>query len=176
MLKDVARRSLRHAVRTGHPLPVDPAVFPAELREKRACFVTLRRAGELRGCIGALEADLPLVVGVSENTYKAGFRDPRFPPLAADELPDIDIEISVLTPLEHLSADSETDLIAKLRPGVDGVVLRQGAQQGTFLPAVWQELPDPVHFLRQLKRKAGLPADRWPDAVEVWRYTTESVD
>jgi AMMECR1 domain-containing protein len=141
MLKDVAKRSIRHGVRTGQPLPVDPAMFPAELREKRACFVTLRRAGKLRGCIGALEPDLPLVVGVSENSFKAGFRDPRFPPL-----------------------------------GVDGVVLRQGSRQATFLPAVWQELPDPAQFLRQLKRKAGLAVDGWPDAIEVCRYTTESVD
>jgi AmmeMemoRadiSam system protein A len=176
MLKDVAKRSIRHGVRTGQPLPVDPAMFPAELREKRACFVTLRRAGKLRGCIGALEPDLPLVVGVSENSFKAGFRDPRFPPLGVDELPDIELQIAVLTPLEHVPAASEEDLIATLRPGVDGVVLRQGSRQATFLPAVWQELPDPAQFLRQLKRKAGLAVDGWPDAIEVCRYTTESVD
>jgi AmmeMemoRadiSam system protein A len=174
MLKDVARRSIEHGVRTGRPLAVEPEAFPPELREKRASFVTLRRNGALRGCIGTLEQDLPLVVSVAENAFKAAFRDPRFPPLREAELPEIEIHISILTPLERMQVASEDDLVAKLRPGIDGVVLQQGARRGTFLPSVWEELPDTAQFVRQLKRKAGLPAEYWSDDIEVWRYTADS--
>jgi AmmeMemoRadiSam system protein A len=176
ILKDVARRSIERGLRTGKPLAVDPEAFPPELRAKRACFVTLRRSGELRGCIGTLEGDAALVVGVAENAFKAAFRDPRFSPLREADLPGIEIHISILSPLERVEVRSETDLLAKLRPGVDGVVLRQGFQQGTFLPSVWQELPDAAQFLSQLKRKAGLAADFWSDDLEVWRYTAESIE
>jgi AmmeMemoRadiSam system protein A len=176
ILKDVARRSIEQGLRTGKPLAVDPEAFPPELRAKRACFVTLRRSGELRGCIGTLEGDAALVVGVAENAFKAAFRDPRFSPLREADLPGIEIHISILSPLERVEVRSETDLLAKLRPGVDGVVLRQGFQQGTFLPSVWQELPDAAQFLSQLKRKAGLAADFWSDDLEVWRYTAESIE
>jgi AmmeMemoRadiSam system protein A len=176
ILKDVARRSIEQGLRTGKPLAVDPEAFPPEIRVTRACFVTLRRSGELRGCIGTLEGNAALVVGVAENAFKAAFRDPRFSPLREADLPGIEIHISILSPLERVEVRSETDLLAKLRPGVDGVVLRQGFQQGTFLPSVWQELPDAAQFLSQLKRKAGLATDFWSDDLEVWRYTAESIE
>jgi AmmeMemoRadiSam system protein A len=176
LLKDVARRSIAQGLRTGRPLAVDPEVFPTALRAKRASFVTLRRNGKLRGCIGTLEADVPLVVGVAENAFKAAFRDPRFSPLAEGDLSEIESHISVLSSLERVEVSSESDLLAKLRPGVDGVVLRQGLQRGTFLPSVWEELPDAAQFVRQLKRKAGLPAEHWSDTLEVWRYTAESIE
>jgi AmmeMemoRadiSam system protein A len=176
LLKDIARRSIAEGVRTGKPLAVDPEEFPPALRAKHASFVTLRRNGTLRGCIGTLEGNVPLVFGVAENAFKAAFRDPRFSPLAERDLSEIEIHISVLSPLERVEVSSESDLLAKLRPGVDGVVLRQGLQQGTFLPSVWEELPDAAQFVRQLKRKAGLPAEHWSDTLEVWRYTAESIE
>jgi AmmeMemoRadiSam system protein A len=174
MLKDVARRSIEHGVRTGHPLRVDPAAYPTELRYPRATFVTVRREGALRGCIGTLEADEPLVVSVAENAFKAAFRDPRFPPLRDLEIPGLEIHISVLGPLERVDVASEDDLVSLLRPHVDGVLLREGSYQGTFLPAVWDSLPAAPQFVRELKRKAGLPADYWSNALEIWRFTSES--
>jgi AmmeMemoRadiSam system protein A len=176
LLKDVARRSIAQGLRTGRPLAVDPEGFSPALRAKRASFVTLRRKGELRGCIGTLEGDVPLVVGVAENAFKAAFRDPRFSPLAEEDLSEIEIHISVLSLLERVEVSSESDLLAKLRPGVDGVVLQQDLQRGTFLPSVWEDLPDAAQFVRQLKRKAGLPAEHWSDTLEVWRYTAESIE
>jgi len=175
MLTDVAKRSIEHGVRTGRPLAVDPAEFPSELQTPRATFVTVRRGGDLRGCIGTLDADDPLVVSVAENAFKAAFRDPRFPPLRETELPEIEIHISILGPLERVAVDSESDLISLLRPRIDGVVLREGDRQGTFLPAVWDSLPAAAQFVRELKRKAGLPADHWSDALQVWRFTAESI-
>ena len=174
MLKDVAMRSIEHGVRTGRPLRVDPVDYPPELQRPRATFVTLRRDGALRGCIGTLQADAPLVVSVAENAFKAAFRDPRFPPLRDVEIPGLEIHISVLGPLERVDVGSEDDLVSLLRPHVDGVLLREGSHQGTFLPAVWDSLPDTPQFVRELKRKAGLPGDYWSDALEVWRFTSES--
>jgi AmmeMemoRadiSam system protein A len=176
VLKDVARRSIAQGHRTGRPLAVDPEAFPPGLRATRASFVTLRQGGQLRGCIGTLEGDAPLVAGVAENAFKAAFKDPRFPPLGEGDLSEIEIHISVLSPLERMEVRSESDLYAQLRPGVDGVVLRQGVQQGTFLPSVWEDLPDAVQFVRQLKRKAGFPTDYWSDDLEVSRYTAESIE
>ena len=176
LLKDVARRSIAQGLRTGRPLAVDPEEFPPALRAKRASFVTLRRNGKLRGCIGTLEQDVSIVDGVAENAFRAAFRDPRFSPLAEGDLSEIQIHISVLGPLERVEVSSESDLLAKLRPGVDGVVLRDGLQRGTFLPSVWEDLPDAAQFVRQLKRKAGLPAEHWSDTLEVWRYTAESIE
>jgi len=174
-LLDVARRSLEHGIRTGSPLPVDPEEFPPELRPLRSCFVTLRIAGTLRGCIGSLEANEPLVLAVAQNAFKAGFRDPRFAAVVETELPLLDIEISVLTPPVAVHVDSEAELLAVLQPGVDGLVLRDGPHTATFLPAVWNELAKPAQFLRQLKRKAGLPVDHWSDALEIWRYTAVEI-
>jgi AmmeMemoRadiSam system protein A len=174
-LLDVARRSLEHGVRTDRPLEVDPAEYPPELRLVRSCFVTLRIDGRLRGCIGSLEASEPLVVDVAQNAFKAGFRDPRFAPLDAAELPRLDVEISLLTPFERLDVASEAALLAVLRPGIDGLVLRDGPQTATFLPAVWEQLPEPARFLRELQRKAGLPEGHWSDSLEVWRYSAEKI-
>ena len=174
-LLDVAQRSIASGVQTGEPLRVDPDDYPPELREQRATFVTLRRAGELRGCVGALVASRPLVADVAHSAFSAAFRDARFPALDVDELDDLEIHIAVLSALEPLLVRDEADLLDQLRPGVDGLVLREGAQQGTFLPAVWKNLPDPSDFLRELKHKAGLPLEGWSDSWEVLRYTVESI-
>lgn len=173
-LLDVAEASIREGLRSGRPLPVDPAAYAGVLSEPRATFVTLHRGGELRGCIGSVEAYRPLVVDVAENAYSAAFADPRFPPLAPHEYADLSIEISVLSPYEPIRFVDQEDLIGQLRPGVDGLLLRSGPHRGVLLPAVWSSLPDPRQFLHHLKLKAGLPPDATPADLRVDRFTTES--
>ena len=171
----VARRSVEHALSHGCALPLRPEDHAERLRAPAACFVTLRREGRLRGCVGSLEPRLALVVEVAESACAAALRDPRFPPLAAPELEGLALEISVLSPLEPCAASSEAELASLLRPGVDGLMLEEGERRGTFLPAVWSELPDPLEFVRGVKRKAGLPTDYWSPALRASRYTVASI-
>jgi len=141
------------------------------LQAPGACFVTLTQQGELRGCIGSLEAHRTLLADVKANALAAAFRDPRFAPLAVHELDRTEIEISLLSPMQALTFDSETEALAQLRPGIDGLVFEFGAQRSTFLPQVWEQLPDVQDFMAQLKRKAGLPASFWHGEVRLQRYT-----
>jgi len=173
-LLDLAQRSIAHGLDRGIPLRVDPGDYPEPLQAQRATFVTLHLHGELRGCIGHLEAVQPLVRDVVENAYAAAFRDPRFPPVSQQELPALELHISILTPPEPMTFATEADLLAQIRPGIDGLILTEGQARGTFLPSVWESLAEPRDFLHHLKRKAGLPADHWSDRVRVERYTTES--
>ena len=143
------------------------------LGEQRAAFVTLKINGQLRGCIGSLTAHRPLALDAVHNAYAAAFKDPRFPPLSKPEYDLLKIKISVLTKAVPMQFNSEEELLGQLQPGVDGLILTAGKNRGTFLPAVWQDLPDPVDFLRHLKLKAGLPEDFWSDEVKVERYTSE---
>jgi len=147
--------------------------LPAELLEKRASFVTLTIGGHLRGCIGMLEACRPLAEDVAANACAAAFEDPRFDPLTEEEFEYLEIHISVLSPPEELVFSSEEDALRQIRPGVDGVILQDGFRRGTFLPSVWEELPEKNLFWSHLKKKAGLPADYWSDRIRVFRYTTE---
>ncbi|MGZ8144417.1 MAG: AmmeMemoRadiSam system protein A [Methylosarcina sp.] len=172
-LLELAKNSISYGLRTGKPLAIDPADFPAELTELRASFVTLHKHHQLRGCIGVLTASRPLTVDICENAFAAAFKDPRFPPLDESEFSDLEIHLSILTPSEPISFASEQDLLEQLRPGVDGLILEEGNRRGTFLPSVWQSLPKPRDFLRQLKLKAGLPPDYWSDRIRVSRYRTE---
>ncbi len=173
-LLQLAKASIRYGLEKGRPLPVQAGEYPPELQVRRAAFVTLNRNGMLRGCIGHLQAMAPLVQDVAENAYAAAFRDPRFPPLTLPELKGLEIHISILTPARPLEFSSEADLVARLRPGIDGLILEDGRHRGTFLPSVWESLPEPHEFLRHLKRKAGLPPDFWSDTVRILRYETES--
>lgn len=173
-LHHVARASIAHGLVHARALPVEPHTHDPLLRAPGAAFVTLRHAGRLRGCIGTLEAHRPLVLDVAENAWAAAFRDPRFAPLTTAEVAALDVHLAVLGPAERLEFRDEADLLAQLRPGVDGLVLREGDRRGTFLPSVWNELPDPAHFLTHLKVKAGLPADYWSTSLTVSRYVTES--
>ncbi len=170
----VARASIRHGLDTGRPLNVDVQAFDPALRRNRASFVTLNERGELRGCIGSLEAYRPLVADVAENAYNAAFRDPRFPPVTPDEFDALRIHVSVLSEPEPMDFTDEADLLAQIRPGVDGLILEDRGCRGTFLPSVWEQLPDKREFLTHLKLKAGLPPNYWSPTLRVWRYTTES--
>jgi AmmeMemoRadiSam system protein A len=174
LLLDIARRSIEHGLYQEGPLPVKPEDFEPALREWRATFVTLQILGTLRGCIGTLAAVRPLVSDVAYHAHAAAFGDPRFPPLRPDELASLEIHVSILSLPEAIEFDSEADLLKKLRPGVDGLILEAGWHRGTFLPSVWESLPDPREFLRQLKRKAGLPPDYWSSELKLRRYTTEA--
>ncbi|MDP2759662.1 MAG: AmmeMemoRadiSam system protein A [Sideroxyarcus sp.] len=138
-----------------------------------ACFVTLKAHGQLRGCIGSLEARQALYDDVVHNAVAAALHDPRFPPLAAFELNDIEIEVSLLSPATALDYFDEGDALAQLRPGVDGVILEYAAYRATFLPQVWEDLPQPQHFFAHLKRKAGLPEDFWSDDIKLSRYSVQ---
>lgn len=173
ILLDLARQSIAHGLQTGRPLTVNLAQCPAELRQPRATFVTLEQAGLLRGCVGVLEPIRALAEDVAENAFAAAFRDRRFQPLSPDELSELELHISVLSPNTEIRFNSEAELIAKLRPGTDGLILEAGSKRGTFLPSVWDSLPNPQDFLQHLKQKAGLPADYWSTTLRVYRYTTE---
>lgn len=173
ILLQIARQSIESGLHHGHALEVNPPDYPDLLGRVRASFVTLEIEEQLRGCVGILEARLPLVADVAEHAFAAAFCDPRFPRLREEEFSRLTLHISILSPPEPIQFSSEADLLAQLRPDIDGLVLRAGERRATFLPAVWQSLPDPFMFLTYLKHKAGLPLDFWSDAIEVERYTTE---
>jgi len=175
LLLELARETLREVAERGRLPRVDADYLPPGLDEPRACFVTLTRRGALRGCIGNLEPRLPLYRAVMENARAAATRDTRFPPVEPDEVPELTIEISVLSPPRRLDADTPEARLAALRPGRDGVILRAGRCTATYLPQVWEKLPEPRRFLDSLARKAGLPAGAWRDpATELSVYTVES--
>lgn len=156
-----------HFGQTQAPVAVD---LP-ELAKMGATFVTLTQQGQLRGCIGSLEAWRPLAQDVQENACAAAFRDPRFEPLRADELPHTRVEVSLLTPPEPMQFSSEADALAQLRPNVDGVIFTASGRRSTFLPQVWEQLPEPREFMARLKQKAGLAASYWGPDVRLERYT-----
>ncbi len=172
----VARDSLAHGVRHGAPRLPDPQHGPQAWREPGATFVTLSNPDDsLRGCMGSLEPIRSLADDVAENAFRAGFADPRFEPLSTLEAASVHLHIAVLGPLEPLEVGSEEELIAALRPGVDGLVLRDGRVRATFLPAVWGNVPDPRVFVRELQRKAGLSPGHWSPTTEALRYATRSI-
>lgn len=174
LLLQLARASIAYGLTHGRPVAVSLLDYPERLRAPGAAFVTLHRHGQLRGCIGSLEARRPLVEDIAHNAHAAAFHDPRFPPLSPAELADLTIHIAILQPAEALAFHSEAELLAQLRPGIDGLILQEDAHRATFLPAVWEGLPEPRQFLNELKRKAGLRMDYWSDSIQAWRYTTES--
>ncbi|MEP7135159.1 MAG: AmmeMemoRadiSam system protein A [Chloroflexota bacterium] len=157
----MAREAMESGVRGKKLAPLDERSLPAHLREQGASFVTLTIHGQLRGCIGALEAYQPLAKDVREHAVSAALEDPRFPPVREDELSRIQIEVSRLTrpvPLEYTDA---ADLMSKLRPDVDGVILRDGIRRATFLPQVWEKIPDPAEFMDNLCYKMGVSDNTW---------------
>jgi len=160
-LLELARQTVREAVTTGRLPSVNTGQFPARLCEPRGSFVTLTKQGALRGCIGNLQAQSPLYASVMDNARSAATRDHRFPQVQEDELDDLEFEVSVLTEPKPLSFTSPEDLLARLQPHRDGVVLQIGAASATYLPQVWEQLPDKTRFLSSLAQKAGCGADDW---------------
>ena len=141
-----------------------------DLARPAATFVTLTQQGQLRGCIGSLEARRPLATDVADNALAAAFRDPRFPPLRQGELDQTRVEVSLLDTPEPLQFADEAEALGQLCPGVDGLILNCGHHRATFLPQVWESLPTPPLFLEHLKLKAGLPADFWSPQLTLARY------
>ena len=167
VLLDIARGAIAEALGAPpRPLPQD-----GWLQEQGATFVTLTQCGELRGCIGSLQPHRSLLQDVCHNACAAAFDDPRFAPLRRDELDKTCCEVSLLSPVEPMAFRDEQDALGQLRPGVDGVIFEFGLHRSTFLPQVWEQLPEPRQFMAHLKRKAGLPADFWDRDVRLSRYT-----
>ena len=170
ILLEIARVSLVETLRGTPPEDRSSGDEPW-LREPGASFVTLCRGEELRGCVGTIEAFRPLGEDVRRNAVAAALRDTRFPPVSAEELDEIELEVTLLSPPEPMRFASEADALAQLRPGEDGLLLRWGSHRSTFLPQVWESLPQPETFLASLKRKAGLTPDFWHPGLELYRYS-----
>ena len=167
ILLPIARAAISCALK----VPCDADETAPWLAEHGACFVTLTQHGQLRGCIGSLQAHRPLLADVKSNAVSAALRAPRFAPLCPAELGITVIEISLLSPPQPMDFLDEADALAQLRPGVDGVIFEYGAHRSTFLPQVWDQLPQPRQFMAHLKCKAGLPDDFWAKGVKLSRYT-----
>lgn len=174
LLLKLAATVVSKAAYQGERTTVNIADYSGVLVEQRACFVTLTINHRLRGCIGSLRAVEPLVASVAHNAYAAAMTDPRFPAVTSSELDTLSYEISVLTPPEPMPVKSEEDLLRDIRPGIDGIILEGEGCGSTYLPSVWEQLPEPGEFIRQLKLKAGLPADYWSSSMTIQRYRTES--
>jgi len=170
----LARGSIEYGLIHREPLPVDCDELPRALTEPRATFTTLRFEGQLRGCRGALEAVLPLAKDVTRSAFQAAFQDPRFDPVSEGELDAIRLEVSVLSPPEPIYFTDEADLLDRLTPGTDGLVILADGRRATFLPEVWGMLPEPRQFLAALKAKCGLERDYWSEQLEFQRYRTTS--
>ena len=172
----IARDSIEYGFIHREPLPVKFDELPPALADPRATFTTLHIEGQLRGCCGTLEAERPLAADVAHSAFRAAYRDPRFDPLGKHELEAISLAVSVLSPLEPMTVSDEADLLNRLTPGVDGLVIVAEGCRATFLPTVWEMLPDPRRFLAALKKKCGLADNYWSDRLEFQRYRTTSYE
>jgi hypothetical protein len=167
LLATIAAGTVRICL-VGQPT-TEPVPAPKALREPGVSFVTLERRSQLRGCVGSLRATNPLYLDVVRNARRA-MADPRLPPVNRTDWPELDIKVSVLTPLTPLDATGPDDLLRALRPGVDGLLLADDTRRATFLPSVWQRLSDPGRFVAALLAKGGWPDDGWPDNLSIHRY------
>jgi len=161
LLLTLARDAILSKIHKRHNYEIDETELPDTLRKKHATFVTLTKRGSLRGCIGTLEAYQSLVKDIYEHAIAAAFDDYRFPPVKESELDQLTIEISVLSEPKELIYKNADDLVKKIRPGIDGVIIINGTRRATFLPQVWEQLPDPNEFLSHLCLKMGATADYW---------------
>lgn len=175
-LLDIARQSIRSGLDTGKALTIDRTEFDGNLTAAFGTFVTLKQRGELRGCMGCLQTSDTLVQSVANSAFNAAFRDPRFPSLSRNEIPQTELEISVLSVMEPMPVKSREDLLNQLAPGIDGLLLEDGRHRSTFLPKVWDDLKRPEAFLEHLLAKAGLAPDYWSDTLCFSRYHTVSFD
>lgn len=174
-LLQTAKESIAYGILQRQPLPINLGEFNAKLIQARACFVTLHNAGKLRGCIGSLQAYQPLILDVAHNAFNAALHDPRFGPVSTAELPHITLDISILSKPIAIQVKSEADLLNKLRPGIDGLILSDNGHRATFLPSVWAQLTNPQEFVAHLKNKAGWSSDFWSNTLKVEIYTTELI-
>lgn len=174
-LLQVGAASIKRGISHQSPVKLDLNSFPDSLKEEAACFVTIEKFGQLRGCIGSLQAHQPLAMDVAENAFKAGFKDPRFPPLEKDELEQLSLHISILSPAFEMTCASETDLLEQIRIHKDGLIIQDLGRRAVFLPSVWEKIPDKSNFLAQLRLKAGLDAHHWSDTFKAWRFITEGI-
>ena len=173
LLLEVAHNSLVSGLDNRTAFTPHTEDYPEELRRVASSFVTLKQQGQLRGCIGALQGEIPLVEDVALHAYAAGFRDPRFAPITQEELEGLLIEISVLTPQTPLHFRDEAEFMAAIETGVDGVTIEDEGHTATFLPSVWEQLPDKVQFVSHLKQKAGMHAHHWSTSFKAWHYQTQ---
>ncbi|MEN8129982.1 MAG: AmmeMemoRadiSam system protein A [Pseudomonadota bacterium] len=176
LLLELAHQAIAYGLQRGKQMVIHVEDYPPPLRQQRATFVTLKITGDLKGCIGTLEAYRSLIEDVAGNAHAAAFSDPRFNPVTRAQRDSLQVSISVLGPSEEMTFADENDLLEQLRPGTDGLILKQAKRRGTFLPAVWEFLPDRGQFLEHLKLKAGLPSGYWSDDIRVFRYTTQTID
>ncbi len=172
LLLNIAYKSIKQGYNTGVPIKLNPDEYQLPLCELRATFVTLKIEGKLRGCIGTTQAISPLINSVSDSAFKAAFKDPRFDPLNQEEFDQIELSISVLSVPAPITFASESELLEKLTPGRDGLIIEKGGKKATFLPAVWETLPEPREFLAQLKLKAGIAKNQLLE--KAWCYHSES--
>jgi AmmeMemoRadiSam system protein A len=173
----VARNTIKNRLNNMEEPQIDWKDLPEKFHEQLGTFVTLTIDGNLRGCIGHIIPRETVIEGIRENSINAAFRDPRFPPLTREEFDKIDIEISILTTPEELSYTDADDLLNKLRPGVDGLIVKKGHYEATFLPQVWDQLPDKEEFLSHLCLKAGLAHDSWrKEKLQVSTYQVQAFE
>jgi len=172
-LLEIAVTAIAEALRTGQRWAPPVPGLPAVLAAPGACFVTLRRDGRLLGCVGSLEARQPLAVDVATRACHAAFDDPRMPPIDDEDFRLMSVDVSVLGPTEELPARSPTEVVAAVRPCVDGLLLDGPGFRGTLLPSVWRQIPTPAAFVDALWRKAGLPPGSWLPGMRVLRYRVD---
>jgi len=175
-LLEIADQSIRYGLANARPMALDLKAEPASLQAPGASFVTLKSAAkQLRGCIGSPTAHQPLALDVAGNAYKAAFGDPRFNAVTSGEYETLHLSISVLSPQAPMHFRDEADLLAQLRPGIDGLVIADGGRRALFLPSVWEQLPDPQQFLTHLKHKAGLGLQHWSADFKANRFIAEEI-
>jgi len=175
ILFSLANDSIRHGLDYGKPIQININQLHPDLIVEGASFVTLEKHGQLRGCIGSIDACRPLAEDITHNAWAAAFQDPRFDRLQETELNELDIFISILSKPETIDFTSEQDLLKQIRPEIDGLIIEAAGRRGTFLPSVWESLPDKKSFLSHLKMKAGLPQNYWSEELKISRYITEYI-
>lgn len=172
----IAYETIEFGLKHGEQLRINAQQYSSTLQKLNASFTTLKVDGKLRGCTGTTDANLPLVSAVSRSAYTSAFCDLRFQPILVSELAQIKISISILSQIETLSFTSEKNLIEKIRPGIDGLILSYNDHKGTLLPVVWKSIPNKHQFFSVLKEKAGLPQEFWSSDFQVSRYTTHIIE
>jgi uncharacterized protein len=168
----IARDAIMQSFLGNKDIQINLKLFPAELLEKKGTFVTLNINGKLRGCIGSLSPQRPLIVDIIHNAQAAAFHDPRFKALSIEEFKQIEIHVSILTDARAMQVNSREELLAQLRPGEDGIILKENGKSATYLPSVWEKIPEPENFINELRRKAGLEPKGWDESTQVLRYGT----